>query len=112
MSCIQTNIVSSFVNFACILCYKVPSTKNDINFLKEDIKTELEAVPVVLAPMLKCICKPCLSMIRKRKGLREKLRELDSNIKILRQAPLSDSGSRPAVAKRLEYEATDDINSV
>ena len=51
-------------------------------------------------------------MIRKRKGLREKLRELDSNIKILRQAPLSDSGSRPAVAKRLEYEATDDINSV
>ena len=51
-----------------------------INFVKEDVKTELEDVSVILAAGLKCIYKLCLSLVKKGKGLRDKLLELDAKI--------------------------------
>lgn len=105
----MTCVHSCFSKFACILCYKVPYKKNDINFLNDDVKSELEAVPVALPfALYKCICKSCLSVVRKRKGVREKLRELDRDIRVMamRQATLSESVTRPTVAKKLEYRAT------
>ena len=42
----EANSVSFFPHFSCILCSKVPNTKNDISFFKEDIKLELEDISV------------------------------------------------------------------
>ena len=111
MSCIQPN-VSSFVNFRCVLCYKIPSTKCDINFVKEDVKTELKDVSVILAAVLKCICKLCLSLVKKGKGLRENLLELDANIRRIHKANFSSTNPRLAVAKGLEYEPKVNTNNV
>ncbi len=46
MSCCPSNLTNSFVNFTCVLCCKVPTTKSDINYINEVVKTELKSVPV------------------------------------------------------------------
>ena len=86
---------------------------SSVRGFKEDVKTELEDVSVILAAELKiCICKLCLSLVKKRKGLREKLLELDANIRRIHKANFSSSNPRSAVAKGLEYEAKVNTNNV
>ena len=103
MSC-PSNLTNSFVNLTCTLCCKVPSTKSDINYINEGIKTELESVPVTFISDQKCICKSCVTLVRKRKGFREKLEQLDATIKAVRGPPLCPSNERPAVSRKIGYE--------
>ena len=61
-----------FVNFRCMLCYKIPSAKRDINFVKEDVKTELEDVSVILAAVLKMHMQIMFIAREKEKGIKRK----------------------------------------
>jgi hypothetical protein len=45
-----------------------------------------------------------VTLVRKRKGFREKLEQLDATIKAVRGPPLYPSNERPAVSRKIGYE--------
>ncbi len=112
MSCCSSNLTNSFVIFACVLCCKVPSPKSEINYVSEVVKTELKSVLVTFTSAQKGICKSCLALVKKRKGVREKLQQLGATIKAVRGAPSSDSNERPAVAKKTRLRSRRDKQHV
>jgi hypothetical protein len=62
-----------FVQYKCVLCFKVPSNKSDINFLdsKENICKELDDLSFSILPA-NSICKACLELVNKRRSFKER----------------------------------------
>lgn len=106
--------MESFEDYKCILCYKLPSKKNDINILdgKETIQTELDDLPFVVLSSAKCICKTCLSLINKRRGLKERLADIDKDLTMAYRTALSANGipvkMKRKAANKLIYEIPPD----
>lgn len=108
--------MASFEDYKCILCYKIPSNKNDINFLdgKNNIRAEIDDLPFVGFVLLSSesanssICKICLSLLYKRRGLKQRLADISNTIATTFQTASSaiDIGisSKANAAKKLTYE--------
>lgn len=110
--------MASFEDYKCILCYNIPSSKNDMNFLdgKESIRSELDDLPFVVVSSAKCISKRCLSLVNKRKTLEERIADINNNIiTCCRTASISATGiplrMKVNAAKKLTYVSTDPCSS-
>jgi hypothetical protein len=73
-------MVHGLCEYKCVLCFKVPSNKGDINLLdgKENIRKELDDLSF-MSPA-NSICKACLALVNKRRSFKERLCELDNTI--------------------------------
>ena len=103
--------MAAFDEYKCILCLKIPSNKSDINFLdtKENIRTELDDLPFSILPA-KSICKACIALINKRRGLRVRLGELNKNLMTVHETALKTVGKplnfKKNVVRKLGFEDT------
>jgi hypothetical protein len=86
--CVTVNF--HFAQYKCVLCFKVPSSKSDINFLdsKENKRKELDDLSFSISPT-NSICKACLALVNKRRCFKERLWELDNPITNLHETALT-----------------------
>ena len=81
---------------------------------KGNVKAELNNLPFVVLASSSYICKSCLGLIKKRRGLKEKLSQLDGNLIILYKAKVQDFGSlfkRKRISpKKRKFDAVADQN--
>lgn len=97
--------MACFEQYKCVLCFKVPSLKSDINFLdnKENIRGELESLPFSIS-LGKSICKACLALMNKRRSFKERLLDLDNTLTKVHQTALNNRTGK--VARNLGFEST------
>ena len=100
----------------CILCFETLSKPTDRNLVegKGNVKAELNNLPFVVLASSSYICKSCLGLIKKRRGLKKKLSQLDGNLIILYKAKVQDFGSllkrKQISPKKLKFDAVADQN--
>ena len=67
-------------NECCILCFN----RNLVNG-KNKIKDDLNDLPFIVSNLSEYICKKCLTLVKKRMGLKEKLKDIDCYLTALYQ---------------------------
>ena len=107
------NVNYHFAQYKCVLCFKVPSNKSDINFLDSEgnIRKELDDLSFSISPA-NSICKACLALVNKRRSFKERLCKLDNTITNVHETALNAIGIplkvKRNVVRKLGFEQTCD----
>jgi hypothetical protein len=91
-----------FMQYKCVLCFKVPSNKSDINLLdsKENKRKELDDLSFSISPA-NSISKACLALVNKRRSFKERLCELDNMITNVHETALNAIGIPLKVKRKI-----------
>ena len=78
----------------CVLCFEFLSKPTDRNFIngKSQVFKELNDLPFVVNRASPYICKRCLTVVKKRRGLINKVKEINESLKALYHTKCSDTG--------------------
>lgn len=75
-------LASNMCTDICVLCFEALSKTTDRNLIdgKSKVNVELDDLPFVVHRSSPYICKQCLTVVKKRKSLKEKLLETDERL--------------------------------